>query len=432
VRNKQALIDAESALTLLAKDAERRFPHLLGEADKQANTSMYYGFTPIKTPEIKQDDIAKARQFMSKLPSDSAAQKKEAGALQAASRPAAACKPSWTPEEKIALLRTYAENGMQSLPQPVMFYYKKPFPSAGLRRSGKQSRETQFGLDIIGTPQAIGEALIIQATHSILEEDGFKSLVVEVNSVGDREAMLKHERELGLYFKKHAHALPPQFKAAFKCSPIDMLTSTEPECQAFCEGAPKSVSYLGEAGRKHFMEVLEYLETLEIPYRINHGLLGVRHFSSHVLFEIKHVEEDKETTLAVGSRYTHLSKKLGFKKELPAIGASIHYKRLENSDDFKAIAPPKFFFIQFGNDARRKSLKVIDMLRRERIAVHHSLAKDKLLPQMNTAEKLKVPFILIMGQKEALENTVVVRDINTRAQETIGIQSLVGYLKKLK
>ncbi len=72
------------------------------------------------------------------------------------------------------------------------------------------------------------------------------------------------------------------------------------------------------------------------------------------------------------------------------------------------------------------------MLRAERIPVYHSLTYDKFLDQMTAAESLNVPFVLIMGQKEANENSIVVRDMGSRAQETVSINELAGYLRKLK
>jgi histidyl-tRNA synthetase len=420
VKNKQALQENGGAARAAGALAVKGFAHMIGEADRTADTSMYYGFTPVKAPELKQEDLALAKQLASR---------------EALRRPEIADKEELEPvsnaEEKIAIIRSYMENGMQELPHPLMLYYRKPFPGSGLRR---QPRDAHFGLDIIGSPRGVSEAIIIQTIVACLKEDGFDQFIVELNGVGDKDAMAKHERELGLYYKKHSGTLDQKFKTTFKQSPFYMLTETDAECRSFCEGAPKSVSYLGEAGRRHFMEVLEYLESLDIPYRLNHALLGHQHFASHVLFKIKIVRDDgSETTVATGARYNNLSRKLGFKKELPAMSATVRYRRAAVvSDRFRPIAPPKFYLVQFGNDARRKCLSLIDMLRRERIAVHHSLTRDKLLPQMAAAESLKVPFVLIMGQKEALDGTVVVRNIGTRAQETLRLDELIPYLRKLK
>ena len=98
---------------------------------------------------------------------------------------------------------------------------------------------------------------------------------------------------------------------------------------------------------------------------------------------------------------------------------------------FRSRPQPKFFFIQFGSIAKLKSLSVIESLRQARIPVHHLLTSDKFVGQLTAAESLKTPFVIIMGQKEALENTVVVRQMSTRSQEIIPIPDLPVYLSKL-
>ena len=74
---------------------------------------------------------------------------------------------------------------------------------------------------------------------------------------------------------------------------------------------------------------------------------------------------------------------------------------------------------------------MIDILRKENIYINHSLGRDKMGGQMATAERLKVPYILIMGKKEAMDDTIMIRDVSTRAQETIKIAELSAHLKKL-
>ena len=61
-----------------------------------------------------------------------------------------------------------------------------------------------------------------------------------------------------------------------------------------------------------------------------------------------------------------------------------------------------------------------------------TLAKDNLSAQLATAERLEVPYTVIFGQKEALEGTVIVRDMTTRSQDTVKISELADYIKKIK
>lgn len=83
-------------------------------------------------------------------------------------------------------------------------------------------------------------------------------------------------------------------------------------------------------------------------------------------------------------------------------------------------------------DAKLKSLTLIEMLRKAGVFVVQSLSKDKLSAQLAQAEKMGIPYILMMGQREASENSVVVRNLDTMSQETVKIDELVKYLKKLK
>ncbi len=55
-----------------------------------------------------------------------------------------------------------------------------------------------------------------------------------------------------------------------------------------------------------------------------------------------------------------------------------------------------------------KSLNVIEILRKAHIPVMQALSKDSLSAQLAVAEKAGVPYTIIFGQKEAMENSVIV------------------------
>jgi histidyl-tRNA synthetase len=198
--------------------------------------------------------------------------------------------------------------------------------------------------------------------------------------------------------------------------------------------APKPIGCLSDESRLHFKEVLEYLESLDIPYKINDCLISDRRYASGTVFEIKQKASNpkaSDESLAVGFRCDQACKKLGFKKEVPMIGVKISFKSDFEKRQLPRIKKASVFFIQLGDEAKHKSLKVIDILRKENIFINHSLGRDKFAGQMAMAERMKVPFILIMGKKEAMDETVMIRDVSTRSQETIKISDLALHLKKL-
>ena len=93
---------------------------------------------------------------------------------------------------------------------------------------------------------------------------------------------------------------------------------------------------------------------------------------------------------------------------------------------------PQIFFAQIGAEAKLKSLKIIEMLRQAHFHLHQSLSKDKISSQVAIAENLKVSYIIIVGQKEALENSVIVRNMLNRSQTVVPIPKLADHLNHLK
>ena len=104
---------------------------------------------------------------------------------------------------------------------------------------------------------------------------------------------------------------------------------------------------------------------------------------------------------------------------------------------YKKLAPrilkkPKIYFVQLGPEAKLKSLNVIEILRKAHVPIAQSLSKYSLGSQLATAEKMGVPYVLIFGLKEALSDSVIVRDMSNRSQDTIKLSKLLDYLKEIK
>ena len=206
------------------------------------------------------------------------------------------------------------------------------------------------------------------------------------------------------------------------------------------EGAPDAVSFLTGDSKKHFKQVLEYLEEMGVPYRINKNLVRGLSYYTHTVFEIIEIPEDEglpPLTIAGGGRYDYLARMLGSKKDVPSMGVGIGVDRVIESPWYNRPLPrvskkPKMYFIQLGFEAKLKSLNVIEILRKAKIPIAQSLSKDSLGSQLAVAEKMGLHYAIIFGQKEAMENTVIVRDMTTRSQETVKISKLLDYVKNLK
>ncbi|MBU2632948.1 hypothetical protein KJ751_00365, partial [Patescibacteria group bacterium] len=91
---------------------------------------------------------------------------------------------------------------------------------------------------------------------------------------------------------------------------------------------------------------------------------------------------------------------------------------------------PEVFFIQLGSNAKYKSLFLLDILRKAKIPIKHSLSRNSLKSQLKIASKLGASYVLILGQKETTDNTIIIRNMETTSQEIVPISKLVDRLKK--
>lgn len=421
-----------------------REPHyVVKDLDKAGEVALFYGFQPVKTPKIEKSDIDEANSLVSNR-----------GDIQKTAFP--------RPEEKLSVLRTALSWNILNDNQPVMLHYKRPITQLSIKRSPD---ELNYSLDIIGAQESIAEAIAIRTAIAILADHGYSKLMVDINSIGDKYSIGQFERELGNFTRKHGTNMPPEVKQQLRKDPFECLKCDHEKWREVRDRVPQSLSFLSEQSIEHFREVLEYMETLDIPYRINPSLVGHRHYCSHTIFEIKSSPEQiitpagsepigtpstasaspavsattpatapTEEVYAVGTRHNYLAKRVGFKKDTPIVGVNLSFKKQKVSPKlfFKSKPQAKFFFIQFGSIAKLKSLSVIESLRQARIPVQHLLNSNKFEGQLNRAESLKMPFVIIMGQKEALENSVVVRHLPSRSQEIVPLPHLALYLSKIK
>lgn len=390
--------------------------------DKVGEIPVYYGFQPHKSPEIKKVDLDQAKSL---LDGDFIDDENENSQV----------KLPLHVEEKIALLRMYTENNMHTMTQPVMFYFKEPFK--GSIKKGGASFSRYCDLEIMGGSKSIAEALLIQTTRAILKEEGYDNICVEINSIGDRDSINRFTRDLTNYYRKHVNDMHVDCRQLLKKDPFELLACQNEKCKKINEGAPRSMNFLSESSRIHFGEVLEYLEALGIPYKINNALIGNKKYCTETIFSINNVDDKdkkKRKVLAIGVRYDGLSKKIGCKKEIHGVGISILIKnnKTDLRKDLKKTKRPFASFVQLGFESKLLSLGIIESLREAKIPLFLSLARDRLGAQVSAVEKFQIPYALIMGKKEAVEKTIIVRNNDTHAQEIVNITDLPKYMKKLE
>jgi histidyl-tRNA synthetase len=300
--------------------------------------------------------------------------------------------------------------------------------------AGLASRELgEFGLQVSGAKESVGEVLLLKTVATILSEWGGNVVRVRINALGDRDSRMRFARELSSFLRRQAHNLPPEWRERAPEDPMAFLTAATDETRTMLESAPRPMNFLSEKSRAHFREMLEHLEHLGLPYELDDMLVGDER-EPRVAFAID-LEEDATVVASVGGRFDDHVRRLTNRKDVSAVHASLYFRKKGlAASNFMLEGPagkPRIYFVQLGLRAKLTSLKVSDILREARIPILQSFDSSKLSPQLQAAQAAGVSHLIIMGQREALDGTVIVRAADNSAQTTLVLSQLPRYLKTL-
>lgn len=341
------------------------------------------------------------------------------------------------PEMTAGLVRAFLQNGMQVWPKPIKLYscgslFRYDRPQAGRYREHRQAN-----FDVFGETDPIIDAQLIQIAYRTLITVGLKKIRFFVNSLGSEDDRKSYRKLLVSYFRSQKIGLCEDCSERLKKNPLRILDCKVESCREIVFGAPQIIDHLSVESHKHFKSVLEYLDELEIPYEINPFLVRGLDYYNDTVFEIYCEQEDVQNPLSLGGggRYDSLVEKLGNGEIVPAIGFGLGLDRvvLEMQKQGTKIyhePKPRVFLAQLGEMAKKKSLRIFEYLEKNGILLGESFGKGGLKAQLRQASKIGAEITLILGQKEVLDQTLIVKDMRTGSQETVPQDAIVDFLKK--
>lgn len=344
-------------------------------------------------------------------------------------------KVALRPENTASVVRAYLQHGMWNQPQPVKLWYWGPMFRHERPQAGRQRQFTQAGFEVLGDASPVVDAMVIQMSYLYYLELGLP-INVQINSIGMPEDRTRYKMELVQHYRQHRSTICETCKARLIKNPMRVLDCKEPQCQAVKNSAPQIVDYLSAESRDHFMKVLEYLDELNIPYFLNHTLVRGLDYYTRTVFEIWTTDEDQRAqgALCGGGRYDLLVEELGG-KPVPACGVAPGIERLigqMRERGIKGMEPPpaQVYVAQLGDMSRRKAMLLFTRLREQHILADQDFSKNSLKAQLESANAKKIPYALIIGQKEVQEGTVILRDMDSGVQETVDFNKAATQLKR--
>ncbi len=290
----------------------------------------------------------------------------------------------------------------------------------------------QFGFEVLGDFNHLSEAQVICAVWEFLQSLGLQNLQLEINMVGDGSNS-GYQSVLKDYLKSKDFDLCDDCVAHCSGRVFNVLRCNNLNCQLVVAEAPSVLDYLDEQSKTYFTNVLEALDELGIPYQLNQYYAGPTG-TSRTNFVIRYGADKDQLVLGEGGHHELLLKNIAG-KVLPAFGFVGNLSAIARTMELCGVEPEpdysnEVFLVPLGELASKKSLRLFRDLVQHNIKVHDHFGVEGVKNQLKAAQEFKAPVALIMGQKEALDEMVILRDVKSGMQEIFPYEKIIDEVKK--
>ena len=339
------------------------------------------------------------------------------------------------PELTAPVARAYNQHNLGNLSPIHRFYYIGPLFRRERPQKGRQRQFHQFGIEAFGSNFAEQDAEIIALAWHLLAHFRLTNKIdLQVNSIGTSECRAGYRDALKQFLKPHFDELSEISKRRFNTNPLRILDSKNKKEQTILKNGPRISDYYTKDDKEHFNEVKTYLKAMNIPFTINSGLVRGLDYYTKTVFEITSNELGSQDALLGGGRYDSLVETLGG-KPTPGIGFAAGIERillLINEENFKEHKPvPDIYLICLEKKGIPVSLNIAKILRQKGLNIVSDPLRRSMKAQMRDANKLRARYVLILGESELKDNTIIFKNLESGKQESIKQEKIVKYFDNL-
>lgn len=335
------------------------------------------------------------------------------------------------PEGTAGVIRAYLEHSLYAESGLGKYFYITPAFRYEKPQGGRLRQHHQFGVEYVGSESPLVEAELITLVSKIVKHLGLKDISVHINSIGCENCRKEYNKALLEYLNEHKDGLCKTCLERMERNPLRVLDCKSEECQSIVKDAPRTIDYLDDECRAHFEELQKILTTLGIEFEVDTQIVRGLDYYTRTVFEF--VNQDG-FTLCGGGRYDGLVKEIDEKQDIPAAGFGlgieriIYFLELEGIE-LSDVAPPDIY-VGLMSDAKEEGFKAVSALRDAGLCVETDYLDKSVKAQMKYANKIKAPFVAILGASEIESQKVRLKNMNDGEEEEVAISEIADHISK--
>lgn len=394
--------------------------------EKLRATANAYGYQEIRTPIVESTDL-----FKRSIGEVTDIVEKEMYTFDDRNGESLTLRPEGT----ACCVRAGNQHGLLYNQQQKLWYMGPMFRHERPQK-GRYRQFHQFGIETYGFASADSDAEVIALSARLWKEFGLGECVtLEINSLGSNQAREDYKQALVEYLSLHKSSLDDESLRRLDSNPLRILDSKNPDIQKLLVDAPDLIDYLDEESKEHFAALQVRLDAYGIGYTINPRLVRGLDYYNRTVFEWVTDTLGAQGTVCAGGRYDGLVEQLGG-KESPAVGFALGIERLalilsEKVEQAVINPPTDIYLAAMGESAELFNIKLAEDLRDTfpNIRIQSHLGGGNFKKQMKRADKVNAKVVIIMGEQELENQSVVLKSLADGQQAEIPQADLIEQLK---
>ena len=338
------------------------------------------------------------------------------------------------PEATASIVRSYIQHKMYAKDPIRKFYMIGPMFRRERPQKGRYRQFYQIDAEIFGVESAYVDSQLIFLLNELFKRLGLTGLSAHINSLGCPECRPSFQKALLDFIELKKDSLCENCLRRMDKNPLRILDCKIVDCKKALADAPATLDHLCHDCSSHFDTVKTTLEKQGLDFIVDKSLVRGLDYYTRTAWEIQTTALGAQSAVAGGGRYDGLVKELGG-PQTPAIGFAIGFDRLveimEQIDNKKEARTIDLFIVSIGDLAMEKGYHWSLELNQAGIRTEMDFRGKSMKALMKRADKLKAQYVLIAREDELKKKTVVIRNMNTKEQVVLAIETLVPELIKI-
>ena len=335
------------------------------------------------------------------------------------------------PEATASVCRSYIQHKLYAADPVRKFYTIGPMFRRERPQKGRYRQFYQINAEIFGVDSPLVDVELIFILNTLFSKLSVPDITAHINSLGCPDCRPDFKTALSKFLTSVVDDLCSDCVRRKDRNPLRVLDCKVPSCREALKEAPSILDYLCTTCIQHFDTVKNALASLDVPFVVDKRLVRGLDYYTRTTFEMQTHALGAQNAVAGGGRYDGLIKSLGG-PDIPATGFAIGLDRLTEIAglDRSALSKtPDIFIAALGQKSRILAFEWLCALCLKGVETEMEFEDKSLKSQMKQADRVGAEHVLIVGDNEIKEGSVILRNMKTKDQVSIPIENAVENIK---